>query len=59
MILVTCGRLANANIPSDRETQMSRQTDAPEPERPGLGLLAVATFTLAILCIVSFVPFGA
>jgi hypothetical protein len=38
---------------------MSRQTNAPEPERPGLGLLAAAAFALAILCIVSFVAFGA
>jgi hypothetical protein len=33
---------------------MPRRT-APKPERPGLGLLAVAAFALAILGIVSLV----
>ncbi len=38
---------------------MSEETNGPDPQRPALGLIAALAFGVAILCLVSFVVFGA
>jgi hypothetical protein len=38
---------------------MSDGTDSPDPQGPALGLIAGLAFAIAILCLVSFVVFGA
>ncbi len=55
VIRVTCTRAAAPNISS----MTSPPTDAPGPDRPELGLIALGAFAVAILCLVSFVVFGA
>ena len=38
---------------------MSDETRGPDPQGPALALIAALVFALAILCLVSFVVFGA
>jgi len=38
---------------------MSEGTETPNPPGPALGLIAALAFAVAILCLVSFVVFGA
>jgi hypothetical protein len=43
----------------DMPSVMSEQTGPSEPGGPTLGLVAALAFAFAILCLVSFVVFGA
>jgi|GEM_PF-3835536 len=38
---------------------MSDKTHGPDPQGPALGVIAALVFAVAILCLVSFVVFGA